>query len=234
MPTRDLTHPLDESTAVYPGDPPVRLAPAATHDEDGYRVTDLRLGSHSGTHVDAPSHTEPDGKDVDEFAVDRFAFDARLVDCSGKDAREPIRRDELASKVDDEKANHGEANDEEVGGADLLVVRTGWDAHWGTDRYFDHPYLDREAAAWCADRGLSVGLDALSPDPTPTRGDGEAKAKTTEPDGVPAHRELLGEGRLVVENLCDLGGLPDRFEVRAYPLALSGADGAPVRAVAVW
>ncbi|MFC4549688.1 cyclase family protein, partial [Halorussus sp. GCM10023401] len=121
------------------------------------------------------------------------------------------------------------------------VVRTGWDAHWGTDRYFDHPYLDREAAAWCADRGLSVGLDALSPDPTPSSGGNEtseterAEAKSSaEPDGVPAHRELLGGGQLVVENLCDLGGLPDRFEVRAYPLALSGADGAPVRAVAVW
>ena len=216
MPTHDLTHPLDETTTVYPGDPPVELAPAATHAADGYRVTELRLGSHAGTHVDAPSHTEPDGRTLDDFAVERFAFDARLVDCSEKGAREPIRRDDLPDDID--------------AGADLLVVRTEWDAHWGSDRYFDHPYLTAETAAWCAERGLNVGVDAMSPDPTPSESGSD---RADEPSGVPAHRELLGRDRLVVENLTNLGDLPDRFEVRAYPLALA-ADGAPVRAVAVW
>ena len=233
VPTSELTHPLDETTTVYPGDPPVELGPAATHERDGYRVTELRLGSHAGTHVDAPSHTEPDGKELDEFAVERFAFDARLADCSEKGVREPIRRAELESKVGDER----------VQDTDLLVVRTGWDAHWGSDRYFDHPYLDADAAAWCAERGLSVGMDALSPDPTPSENAAEqtsANSETSsqsaadrEPDGVPAHRELLGRDRLVAENLTNLGDLPERFELRVYPLALA-ADGAPARAVAVW
>lgn len=215
MPTRDLSHPLDAEGTVYPGDPPVELRPAATHETDGYRVTDLRLGSHAGTHLDAPSHTEPDGRDVDEFDAGEFVFDARLVDCSTVGARDAIGPDALPDDPD----------------AELLVVRTDWDEFWGTDRYYDHPYLTRRAAARCADRGLHVALDALSPDPSPSASDAE---RETEPDGTPAHRELLGRDRFVLENLTGLDELPDRFELRAYPLRISGGDGSPVRAVAVW
>ncbi|NEU57994.1 cyclase family protein [Halorussus sp. MSC15.2] len=215
MPTRDLTQPLDDGVTVYPGDPPVERTPAATHASDGYRVTEVRLGTHSGTHVDAPSHTEPDGKNLDEFAVERFAFDARLVDCSSSGARDPVCPESVPDDAD----------------AEMLVFRTGWDDHWGTERYYDHPYLARETAAKCAERGYHVGTDALSPDPSPSARDAE---RDGEPDGVPAHRELLGSDLLVVENLTGTDDLPERFELRAYPLALAGADGSPVRAVAVW
>jgi kynurenine formamidase len=55
-----------------------------------------------------------------------------------------------------------------------------------------------------------------------------------EPTGVPAHHQLLGNDLFVIENLTALADLPERFELRAYPLALTEADGSPVRAVAVW
>jgi kynurenine formamidase len=240
VPTRDLSHPLNADATVYPGDPRVELAPAATHAADGYRVTEVRLGSHSGTHVDAPSHTEPDGRTIDEFAVGEFAFDARLVDCTGIGVREAIELSDLPDELrgdDDPDAEKGSASENE-----MLVFRTGWDDHWGTDRYFDHPHLSREVAAWCAERGYHVGLDALSPDPSPSEGaDGERaddateeSTQATEPDGVPAHRELLGSERFVLENLTGLDDLPGRFELRAYPLSLADGDGSPARAVAVW
>jgi kynurenine formamidase len=218
VPTRDLSRQLDADATVYPGDPPVELTPAATHDADGYRVTELRLGSHSGTHIDAPSHTEPDGRDLEDFDVGEFVFDARLVDCSSAAARDSIGPE----AVPDDPA------------AEMLVFRTGWDDHWGTDRYLDHPYLSEAAAAACAERGCHVGVDALSPDPTPSEREEEAEKADDEPAGVPAHHELLGSGLFVVENLTGLGAVPDRFELRAYPLALAEADGSPVRAVARW
>ncbi|WP_135854000.1 cyclase family protein [Halorussus salinus] len=237
MPTRDLSQSLDADATVYPGDPPVESTPAATHEEDGYRVTEWRLGTHSGTHVDAPSHTEPDGKNLDAFGVEEFAFEARLVDCSGVGAREPIGSEMVPER--ESERGRTETNGMETNGtaksgtarAEMVVFRTGWADHWGTDRYFDHPYLTREAAATCADRGFHVGMDALSPDPSPSE---RETAEETEPEGVPAHRELLGSDRLVVENLTGLAGLPERFELRAYPLALAAADGSPVRAVATW
>ena len=220
MPTRDLTQSLDADATVYPGDPDVESTPAATHESDGYRVTELRLGTHSGTHIDAPSHTEPDGKTLDAFDVESFAFDARVVDCSELEAREPIGVDAVPDRESGENPK-----------TEMLVFRTGWDAHWGTDRYLDHPYLSADAAAACAERGWHVGLDALSPDPSPSERGAE---RAGEPDGVPAHRELLGSELFVVENLTGLEGLPERFELRAYPLALAAADGSPVRAVATW
>lgn len=211
MPAFDLSHALDTGVQVYPDDPPVELAPHATHAEDGYRVTGVAMGSHSGTHVDAPSHTEPDGRGLDEFPVDEFVFDAVRVDLTELSARDPIESADLPAPD-----------------ADLLVLHTGWDAHWGTDHYLDHPYLTPDAARELADGGYHVAVDALNVDPTPS-----GAAAPDEPAGFQAHHALLGDERLVVENLTGVGAPPDRFTLHAHPLPLSGADGAPVRAVAV-
>jgi kynurenine formamidase len=242
---QDCSHPLDAATPTYPGDPPVTVEPHATHDADGYRVTRLGLGSHAGTHVDAPAHTEPDGATLDALSVDRFAFDALLVDCRDVGAHGEISVERLVRAFDDAgvdapgdadgdtdpvgETDAGPGGDTDVdagpGGdtdddaVDLLVCRTGWDAHWGTDRYHDHPHLAPAAAEWCADRGLSVGLDAASPDPF---GDAD----------LPAHHALLGSDRVLVENLTNLAGLPRRFRLLAFPLPVA-VDGSPVRAVAV-
>jgi kynurenine formamidase len=208
----DLSHPFTDGMQTFPGDPAVRVRPASEFETDGYRVTDLACGSHAGTHVDAPSHTEPDGDTLDAFPLDRFVLAARRVDCRDLGAREPIPPDRVPSAVAD---------------VECVVFQTGWDDHWGTDRYRDHPYLAPETARRCADRGLDVGVDALNPDPTPS-----PRAGGDEPQGVPAHHALLGAGQLVFENLTRLARVPRRFELRAYPLPLGG-DGAPVRAVGV-
>ncbi|TKX86882.1 cyclase family protein [Halorubrum sp. SS5] len=221
---RDLSRPIETGMPTYPGDPDVTLAPDATHEADGYATSELRTGTHAGTHVDAPRHTVPGGESIDERDVGRFAFDARLVDCRPLGPREPIAPDALP----DPDALDGDLN--------LLVLRTGWAAHWGTDRYRDHPYLTAAAAERCREAGVGVGLDAFGPDPTPTAGggaDGEA-GEDGEPDGTPAHDVLLGASLPIVENLCGLDDLPERFRLSAFPLRLRGADGSPVRAVAEW
>ena len=77
----DLSHPIANGMQTFPDDPDVHISPATNFEKDGCRVTDLRFGSHTGTHVDAPSHTEPRGKSLDEFSVGRFVGDAIRVDC---------------------------------------------------------------------------------------------------------------------------------------------------------
>jgi kynurenine formamidase len=180
----------------------VSIESHATFDEDGYRVARLELGTHAGTHVDAPAHTEADGRTLDAFDVSDFRFDARLVDCRDVGANGAIAPSALPDDGD----------------ADLLVFRTGWEDEWGTGRMTDHPYLAPETADACARRGVSVATDALSPDPT----GGER---------VPAHHAILGASELIVENLCNLDPLPERFELLALPLRVD-ADGAPARVVA--
>ena len=243
MPLTDLSHPLESGMPGFPGDPPVTVDAHATMAADGYRVSALSCGSHTGTHVDAPRHTEADGRAIDEFPVSRFVRDAVRVDLRDHSPREPIRPADLPT-VD----------------AEAVVIRTGWDRHWGDPTYLDHPYLTPDAARHCVSQGYDVAIDALNVDPTPTAGgngdphatdgpDGSADPHATDGaggsnnphatdddpvDGVPAHHELLGNDRLIVENLTNLDSVPVRFELAAVPLALAGGDGAPVRAIARW
>jgi len=186
---------------VYPGDPEVTVEPAATMESDGFRVHRLALGTHTGTHLDAPSHLEPDGATLGEYEVEAFRWDARVVHCDpGAGGR--IR----ASDVPD------------FGDVDAVVFATGWSEHWGTERYRAHPALTPDAAARCADADIHVGVDCPSVDPA-------------ESEAFPAHHELLGAGSLILENLTNLAGLPERATLHAHPLPVD-ADGAPARVVA--
>lgn len=208
----DLTQPIETGMQTYPGDPAVSVEAVATHDSAGYRESRLTCGTHTGTHVDAPAHTEADGKTLDEFDVAAFERTCRRVDCRDLDAREAIPVDRVPTVASD---------------VDCVVFWTGWDEHWGTERYLDHPYLSPATAERCAEQGLAAGVDTLNPDPTPSERTG-----ADEPDGFPAHHAILGTGLLIFENLRNLGAVGERCELRAYPIRLDG-DGAPVRAVGV-
>jgi kynurenine formamidase len=67
----DLTHFVETGMPTYPGDPSVAVTPHATHATDGYRVSAVSVGSHTGTHVDAPAHTDPDGRTLDSYLSSR-------------------------------------------------------------------------------------------------------------------------------------------------------------------
>ncbi|MDW7709433.1 MAG: cyclase family protein [Deferrisomatales bacterium] len=76
----DLTHPLGPETPVFPGDEPVRARTNATLDADGFRTTRLELGTHSGTHVDAPAHLLPNGSTIDTLPLELWVGPAVLLD----------------------------------------------------------------------------------------------------------------------------------------------------------
>lgn len=212
----DLTRPIASGMPTYPGDPEVRVDPHATHAEDGYGVSRLILGTHTGTHVDAPAHVDPDGATLGAFDPEDLRFDARIVDCRDVGAGEPIE----PAALPDEPG--GPALDD----LGALVFRTGWADEWGTDQMTAHPFLARETARRCASAGVAVATDALSPDPS-----GSAVASTSD-DDLPAHRALLGAGLPIVENVCNLEALPaNGFELLVCPLKVD-ADGAPARVLA--
>ncbi|MEO7237974.1 MAG: cyclase family protein, partial [Gemmatimonadales bacterium] len=101
-----------------------------------------------------------------------------------------------------------------------VLVETGWDVHWRTERYLrGHPFLTADAAGHLASRGARlVGIDSLNIDDT---GDGAR----------PVHSTLLGAGVPIVEHLCNLAGLPGRdFKFFAVPARVAGFGSWPVRA----
>ena len=203
----DLTHMMETGMPIFPGDPVVAVAPAAS--EPPWRLTDLRLGSHSGTHMDAASHLVADGRTIDQYSVDRFVVGAYVVHLeSGPLAA--LEWDDLSGQLP-----------ADLSGAAVLL-HTGWDEHWGGAEMGRHPYLTAAAAGRLAAAGVTlVGTDALNVD------------GTDEPSTA-AHEALLGADVLIVENLTNLDAISaEVFELIAAPLKIVGRDGSPVRALAV-
>jgi kynurenine formamidase len=211
----DLSRRVDGNTQVYPGDPEVHLEPATTLAAHGVNVLGVHIGSHSGTHVDAPYHFVECGARIDEVDPSLFVGPAAVLDVRGKGPRERVTAEDLRPY------------ENRLSGGIIAVVRTGWEEHYGTPRYYDHPFLDRGAAQLLLDAGVrTVAVDALNVDETMPEGE--------QPEGYPAHHLILGAGGVIAENLANLGAIdfPEPL-ISLLPIKLGGSDGAPVRAVAL-
>ncbi|MEZ0165595.1 cyclase family protein [Kineococcus sp. LSe6-4] len=199
----DLSRPLAAGMPVYPGDPEFSAHPLPGSDGEFCRVTALSLGTHTGTHVDAPAHVDPDGPALDELPLDLFAGPALVLDVRGVRVVGPEPLGPWPS------------------GARIALLRTGWDARAGTAAEFDHPHLSLGAARYLRSAGVrTVGIDAASVDGPGTLAVHRVLLGDRSDPGV------------VVENLRGLGDLPERVEFAAFGWALAGGDGSPVRAVA--
>lgn len=197
---------------VYPGDPEVRIEPALELAVDGVDVALLHLGSHTGTHLDAPSHTVAGGRTTGAIGLDELVGEALVLHLEGLAPRSVYGLAEFERAL-------GGPLPERV--PPIVIVDTGWANRFETDAALDHPALDGAAAAELVRRGLHVlAVDTLSPDPTVPGG-----------TAFPVHEAVLGADRLIVENLCGLDALPARVRVGFFPLRVD-LDGAPVRAVA--
>lgn len=75
----DLTKELWSGMEVYEGDPGVVLEPFRTVEEDGYALMRMQLSTHSGTHMDAPSHFYRDGKTVSEIGLGKLMGRAAVL-----------------------------------------------------------------------------------------------------------------------------------------------------------
>ncbi|MBB4932556.1 kynurenine formamidase [Lipingzhangella halophila] len=211
----DLSRPIGPETQPYPGDPAPRITTAATVADSGFHSVRVEMGSHSATHADAPFHFLEDGARLDELPLELFTGPAVVVDVTGHGDRTPIGRSELAPWA------------ERFGPGVVVLLHTGWSAHYRTERYLAHPYLAQDAVRLLVDRGVrTIGTDCLSPDETPH---GEHSG-----GDWPAHRAVLGAGGTIIENLCHLDRIDfPRPWFSAFPIRLASDDGAPVRAVAM-
>ena len=209
---------------VFPGDPSVELLSAATVAVDGFAVAQLHLGSHSGTHLDAPLHTVQDGAAVDAMPLEALMGPARIVSLPEPDAGAVVRWGQVSGQL------------EGLLPGTIVLFCTGWSRHFDTPAYLQHPTLDAGIAERLVAAGVQlVGVDTLNPDPTPGPADpgqadpGQAQAGTF----LPFHDVFLGAGGGIVENLTNLDAVPwPEPWFSALPLRLEGLDGSPVRAVA--
>jgi arylformamidase len=214
VPFLDLSHTITDGMTTYPGLPgPIicdflsreasrgRYAPGVE-----FQIGKIEMVANTGTYIDAPFHRYADGKDLSQLTLESLAdLDAVVIQGAGR------------SKGVGPEAFEGY----DVGGKAVLV-RTGWDAHWGTPRYLScNPFLTGEAAAYLVERGaVLVGIDSLNID-------------NVEDPGRPVHSTLLAAGIPIVEHLCNLAPLPDKgFRFSAVPPRVAGFGSWPVRAFA--
>ena len=203
----DLSHPLADGDEAYPGDPGVNYTTVHTYDENGYHVSLIEMGSHVGTHLDAPRHIDGSGLTVESLDLDKLVGPAVVVDVD-LSATHAITR----ANIDVDVAG--------LEGGERLLFRTGWGARRGTPAFFtDFPDLDLDLAEAVAAAGVSmVGLEQPSVHRTLHR---------------EVHEALLGEEIVVVEAMNALDRLRSRnVFVMCLPLPHVGLDGAAVRALA--
>ena len=213
----DLTFPIHEGMTTYPvhWHPMVEITQMGRLGIEGRESRKVLLGTHTGTHVDAPRHFIADGATIDQLPVDLFVGPARLLDFSSAKPRQ-------AMQIEDFQRQLGDAKPER------LVLRFDWSDHWGmADYYTDQPYVAEEAARWLVERGLRLlAMDTAQAD-DPRNGRGSAKDS-------PVHKILLGAGVIKLEYLTNLRSIRSReFDLIALPLKIKDGDGAPTRCVAV-
>jgi len=196
----DISLSLHKNTIIYPGNPEVNIktikGKTSTHSE-------IAMGSHTGTHMDAPKHIFENGDGVDKIDLNKVIGECRVLDMT--------RLKEVISADDFKK--------EMVKKGERILVKTRNSKRGFKKFYDDYVYLGGEAAEFLAQKKISLfGIDYLS------------VKKRGGLDNRP-HTELLKNGIVIFEGL-DLSKVkPGKYFFVGLPLKLMGLDGSPARAI---
>jgi kynurenine formamidase len=213
----DLSHTVEHGLITYKGLPAPIICDFLSREQSPqhyapgteFHIGKIEMVANTGTYLDSPFHRYENGKDLSELEVASLAnLDGKVVRAKGE-----------AQRAIDASAFEGiEAKGKAV------LIHTGWDKHWRTDKYFEgtHPFLTKDAAEFLADNGaVLVGTDSYNIDDI---------ADLTRP----THTILLGAGIPIVEHMCNLDELlSDGFKFFAVPVKVRGMGTFPVRAFAI-
>ncbi len=209
----DLTHHLRNGMPVYPGDPSPSFENYSTLEKNGVSLTKIIMGSHTGTHLDAPRHFIRDGIGIDRIPPEKLIGEAYVADLSTKPIGSGITSKDLQLRLEGKIAED-----------DIVVVYTGCSKRWG-DRSIErgYTYLTGEAADYLVSKRVrAVGIDFLSVE----------QFKAPEPV---VHKTLLGSGIFIIESLSSAVRqfVGKRILMICMPIKLQDGDGAPSRVVAI-
>ena len=206
----DLSHTVREGMTVYVGDPAPKIRRVKHLETDGVNLSEVLLGSHTGTHVDAPIHFVSGGEPVDRLPPEKFVGEAVVLDLAHKlQGSEIVAEDLESSPVDRDGL--------------IVLLYTGMSKRWSDDSARrNYTYLSLEAAKWLiGKKAKAVGVDYLSVEKYGSK-------------NAPVHKALLSKGVAIIESLNEnLGRFAGkRIFLVCLPLKIGGSDGGPARALA--
>jgi arylformamidase len=202
----DVTLPISNTMPVWPGDPPVQLSKKSHLSRDKSHtvtLTAIEMGSHTGTHIDAPYHMIDGGKALHEFPLEVLTGSASVVETPGISS---IGRRDLEAFS--------------WNGVERVLFKTDNSKHWQDGKFYEEfVYLEPGGAEFLCEQGIRlVGIDYLSID----------KFKS---ESHPTHFVLLTRDIVILEGL-NLSAVPAGvYTLVALPLNLQDADGAPTRVI---
>ena len=219
----DLSHTIEDGMVTYKGLPAPAICDFLSREQSRqhyapgteFQIGKIEMVANTGTYLDSPFHRYDHGKDLSELELSSLAnLDGVVV---------PAENKEVRAKVKDLRAITIQSFENLDVKRKAVLIHTGWDRHWRTDKYFEgHPFLTKDAAQFLADEGAAlVGIDSYNIEDT---------ADLTRP----AHTILLGAGIPIVEHMTNLGQLPRAaFTFFAVPAKVKGMGTFPVRAFAL-
>jgi len=201
----DISVPLKSGMVHWPGDPEVKIERVRDAEKgDRNTLSEMCMGAHTGTHMDAPLHFVRGAVGIDRLPLDVVMGQARVIEI---DDVESIKVEELGK--------HDIRRGERI----LFKTKNSFHVWQKADFVEDFVYISTEAARFLVERGVSlIGVDYLSV--------GGYKGNSSE-----AHTTLLGAGIWLIEGL-DLSKVnAGDYELICLPLKIVDGDGAPARAV---
>ena len=203
----DVSVLISDELPVWPGDPDISLKRTSSLDRgDNANVTEINMGVHTGTHIDAPFHFEPDGKTIEQLPIETLIGPCHVVEML--DVKESIGLSEL------EKLN--------LEGVVRILFKTRNSKCWEKgEKEFqrDFVHISEQGAKFLIEQGVKlVGIDYLS-------------IEQFDSHDHAIHHLLLRNQVIIIEGLNLSGVAMGEYELIALPLKLKGADGGPARVV---
>lgn len=213
-PLIDLTLTLREGMTTFPvhWHPMVEISQLGRLHYEGRETRKVVLGTHTGTHIDAPRHFIDGGNTIDQIDIQRLVGPCALLDFTDITAFGAVDRARMMAAL---------------GGRtpERIMMRFDWDQHYYSEAYYsDHPFLTEDCAKYLVEIGVKLlAMDTPMPD--------DPKNNKASGNDSPNHLTLLGAGVLLVEYVTNLAALGDAqdFDLIVAPLKIQDGDGAPVR-----
>lgn len=200
----DISMKIQEEMPVYPNNPRPSIKRYRQIPEDSTTESEISIGSHTGTHVDAPMHVIEDGGPVSEMDLEDFYGDCRVLDLTG--AGQSIDAEDI---------------DEDLLDVPIILLKTENSEKQRDSFREDFAFLSLDAAKKLAENNVrTVGIDYLSL----VEFDG---GKTAEEAHTLANKEMA-----VIEGLALENAEARKYTFSGFPLKMD-TDGAPLRAVLI-